>query len=383
MFRRIALLVVAVVSLETASSPAQDVVLGLKYGRGVHAYFAGDYLKAHEQLNMAIEGGSTDPRAYYFRGLAYLKLGRAPEARMDFRKGAEMESKDGNKFYNVAKSLERVQGKARVELEDYRVDARMAALAEAENVRKARYEAIEQDESRVVRQATEIKEAEPVEIKPAPAPNAVAAPVEADPFDTRTEQPAAEQAEEEPIAKKPAKSELKAEATPAAEAAPSGDDPFDSKPAVEEKPAAEEKKPSDKSSAKAGEKKGNILGAIGKAVKAGVKGKASVSGDAKSDTKKKAAPAKKAAEVEDVFGDKAASDEPIAEDEPAAMEKEKAPADKPAEENVSEEQPADGMSADDKAADEQPADGMSADEKAADEKAADDAAPATEESAEK
>ena len=61
-----------------------------------------------------VEGGSKDPRVFYFRGLTYLKLGRPQDAAMDFRKGAELESKDINRFYNVGKALERVQGSARV-----------------------------------------------------------------------------------------------------------------------------------------------------------------------------------------------------------------------------------------------------------------------------
>ena len=50
---------------------AQDGVLSQLYGNGVHAYFAGDFVKAHDLLSSAIAGGSRDPRCYYFRGLAY------------------------------------------------------------------------------------------------------------------------------------------------------------------------------------------------------------------------------------------------------------------------------------------------------------------------
>jgi hypothetical protein len=75
---------------------------------------------------------------------------------LDFRKGSELETKDINRYYNVARALERVQGSAREQLETFRVDARMAALAEAERVRKARYEAIQREEARVLlRQAEE------------------------------------------------------------------------------------------------------------------------------------------------------------------------------------------------------------------------------------
>lgn len=140
-------------NLEGASTLiAQDAILEQKYGLGVHAYFAGDYAKAFEQLRTAIDSGLKDPRAFYFRGLTYLKLGRPQEAAADFQKGAQLESQDINKFYNVAKSLERVQGAARVELEKYRVEARMVAFEEAERMRKARYEEVRREEERVLRE---------------------------------------------------------------------------------------------------------------------------------------------------------------------------------------------------------------------------------------
>src|SRR3989304_6108521 len=140
MVRCLVLLVGGLASLWTFSLQAQEAVLGQLYGSGVHAYFSGDYLQAYEKLTAAIDAGSRDPRVFYFRGLVYLKLGRTPEAQMDFQRGSERETKDVNKFYNVARALERVQGPARLQLEAYRVQARMIALEEAEKLRKARYE---------------------------------------------------------------------------------------------------------------------------------------------------------------------------------------------------------------------------------------------------
>ena len=61
MFRSIVLLVGGLVSLGTGSLFAQDAVLGQKYGLGVHAYFAGDYPKAYDELTTAVNGGSKDP----------------------------------------------------------------------------------------------------------------------------------------------------------------------------------------------------------------------------------------------------------------------------------------------------------------------------------
>ena len=81
MYRSLALLAGGLMCLSAASAQAQDAaVLGQMYGSGVHAYFSGDYVGAHDQLTLAADGGTVDPRCYYFRGLAYLKLGRQEEA---------------------------------------------------------------------------------------------------------------------------------------------------------------------------------------------------------------------------------------------------------------------------------------------------------------
>jgi mono/diheme cytochrome c family protein len=59
-----------------------DEPLGVaaSYGAGVHAYYDGNYQTAYDALTAAIEAGTLDPRAYYFRGLTALKLGRLDEA---------------------------------------------------------------------------------------------------------------------------------------------------------------------------------------------------------------------------------------------------------------------------------------------------------------
>src|SRR5262245_3919722 len=71
----------ALAALLLAAAPgplcfAQDSLLDDLYGRGVHAFFARNYPSAHELFTAAIKGGSRDPRAYYFRGLVYSRLGR-------------------------------------------------------------------------------------------------------------------------------------------------------------------------------------------------------------------------------------------------------------------------------------------------------------------
>ena len=121
------------------SAEAQDPVLSRLYGSGVHAYFGGDYVRAHEFLTRAIKLGMEDPRVYYFRGLTYLKLGRPEEADEDFRKGAELEARDFGIFLDVGRALERVQGRARLVIEKHRFAARAAAKERADRLRRERY----------------------------------------------------------------------------------------------------------------------------------------------------------------------------------------------------------------------------------------------------
>jgi hypothetical protein len=152
MYRSLSLLLGGLILLSAAALPAQDATLAQMYGSGVHAYFSRDYQRAYEYLTLAIDGGTKDPRPYYFRGMACLHLGRPEDAQIDFRNGAEKESRDINKFYNVSKSLERIQGRPRLMLEQYRVKARMAARQEAERLHKARYDQIRQEEGRFLEQ---------------------------------------------------------------------------------------------------------------------------------------------------------------------------------------------------------------------------------------
>ncbi len=239
MFRSIVLLVGGLASLSAVSLFAQDAVLTQEYGSGVHAYFTGDSQQAYESLTAAIQGGSKDPRVFYFRGLTYMTLGRPQEAAVDFRKGAELESKDINRFYNVGKALERVQGSARIELEKYRVDARMIALEQAEKIRKARYEAMKREEERVLREQS-VAAPEGAEVVPPPAAesdNPFAAP-------EATAPPAKKGAAAKPAAKKAAAAEDDPFATPKAdEKAPAAKKKAEEKKAAVEKKSGEDEDP--------------------------------------------------------------------------------------------------------------------------------------------
>src|SRR5207244_12369381 len=59
----------AFVALSAATCLGQDAMLEELYGRGVHAFFAGNIRGSFDSLNAAIQSGSRDPRAFYYRGL--------------------------------------------------------------------------------------------------------------------------------------------------------------------------------------------------------------------------------------------------------------------------------------------------------------------------
>ncbi|HEX4147871.1 MAG TPA: hypothetical protein VHY20_02745 [Pirellulales bacterium] len=190
-----------------AASPARadDAALEGIYGSGVEAYYTGDYVRAFDLLNSAVQAGSHDPRVYYFRGLAQTFLGRAPDAQRDFQKGAQLESSETAGVVDVGRSLERVQGPTRLLLERYRSAARLASVAERERQRILRYGH--------VRPAPPMAAAAAAGQQAAGAAAEEAAPAAAP--------PAEKAAGEDPFAAPPAKEP----------AAPPADDPFAAPPA--------------------------------------------------------------------------------------------------------------------------------------------------------
>ncbi|MBI3838597.1 MAG: hypothetical protein HY288_11780 [Planctomycetia bacterium] len=227
---------------------AQDAVLNELYGSGVHQYFAGNYAQAASDLTAAIDGGSKDPRAYYFRALADLRLGWQQNAKSDFQTGAALESADINQFYPVAKSLERVQGSARLALERYRAVARAEAHQRQERRNAIRYEQRKRAEVQVLRAPAPAPLPAPLTVKPSLAAEEPAA-VE-DPFAEKEDK--AESADEMPAEEKPAAKEGDDDpfADPAAK-----EDAADKKPEAEEEMSAEDAgdKDADAKSDKAGE----------------------------------------------------------------------------------------------------------------------------------
>jgi hypothetical protein len=179
-------------------------------GAGIHAYHAGDYNRAYDDLTNAIEAGTSDPRSYYFRGLSALRLGRTSEADADFASGAEREATSGS-IRRVSLSLERVQGHDRLALERFRARARLGALQREQQAYGRRYSAIEEATGNVRRRRR------PEDIRPETVvPDVEEVPAPADP-------------EAQP--RNPKKPKLEVDPADKAEEDPFSDDPFgDEKP---------------------------------------------------------------------------------------------------------------------------------------------------------
>ena len=232
MVRIVAPISYGLVLLLTATAWAQNSAVEELFGNGVHAYFSGDYVAAHGQLTSAIDAGSNDPRAYYFRGFCYMKLGREPEAKVDFARGAKLETGDTDHFYDVSKGLERIQGRPRLLLERQRSEARLLAQQELDHRRYDRYQRIRRAESQVLLKAPPAAGPEAEKPADAFAPETPKAPGPADPF-----APPAAPMTEKPAAAPPVKpADPFAPETPKAE---KSGDPFapPAPPMAEEKPA--------------------------------------------------------------------------------------------------------------------------------------------------
>lgn len=137
-------------SFAASRADAQSSVLSEIYGRGVHAFYAGQTSDAFDLFSMAIDNGLDDPRAYYFRGISLYNSGREFEAESDWQLGATLEAK-GKGSGSIGAAMHRFQGPGRLKLEQVRQKARLEYLAEAAARSKARYGEIEAAEPNVLR----------------------------------------------------------------------------------------------------------------------------------------------------------------------------------------------------------------------------------------
>ena len=119
MFKKSFILLACAILIPCSLSSAQSGVS--EYGSGVHQYFSGRHQTAISTLNDAIAADSKNARAYYFRGLAKMGSGDSYGAKSDFEMGALVEaSSSKTRTSLVTRSLERVQGGLRLEIEKTR-----------------------------------------------------------------------------------------------------------------------------------------------------------------------------------------------------------------------------------------------------------------------
>ena len=152
---RTALMVTCVTLLCTCAGVAQAEAnrLNERYSQGLHAYYAGEFATAHSVLSEVIKAGFQNPCCYYFRGMASYQQGDKQAAQQDFQTGAEREANAIRQKFPISKSLERVQGEARVMIERTRLQARLAVLQKRLAREKQRYEVLVRNEAKVLRQA--------------------------------------------------------------------------------------------------------------------------------------------------------------------------------------------------------------------------------------
>jgi hypothetical protein len=211
-------------------------------------------MRAYQCFSLAIGARTADPRCYYFRGLTYLRLGRAQDADLDFQEAARLETGSLTRSYSVAKSLERIQGPDRAELERYRVEARMALLEKSERERRARGEENRREEQDYLKE-----QAKGAPSKPLDLPADRGTPAVSNPFDVSGAGKAPEVIKEQPAAEpikapaRAAEAEKPAAVAKPAEAAKAAVEP--AKPAEIEKPAATAKPSEDPFAAPANEPK--------------------------------------------------------------------------------------------------------------------------------
>ena len=94
------------------------------YGNGIHQFNRGQYFDSIQSMNEAIARASNDPRPYIFRGLAQMYTGNTTAAEADFFQGAMIEARTKRRSRALNRSLERVQGGIRMQIEKARKDAR-------------------------------------------------------------------------------------------------------------------------------------------------------------------------------------------------------------------------------------------------------------------
>ena len=152
---RTAVMVACVTLLCTSAGAAQVKAnqLNERYSQGLHAYYAGQWEAAHDAFSEVIKAGFQNPCCHYFRGMVSYQQGDKQSAQQDFHAGAAREANAIRQKFPISKSLERVQGEARVMIERARLQARLTVLQKRLAREKQRYEDLVRNEAKVVRKA--------------------------------------------------------------------------------------------------------------------------------------------------------------------------------------------------------------------------------------
>ncbi|MDR3183167.1 MAG: hypothetical protein LBT89_09675 [Planctomycetaceae bacterium] len=121
------------------------------YGRGVHAFFAGDYKAALGFFQQVEKSGSNDPRPYYYAGLTYKRIKNKEKSEEYYKKAASLEFGENIKReYDVSDALHRIQGRERLIVEQYREEARAKWQAEEKKRNEVKFNEQKERERQIV-----------------------------------------------------------------------------------------------------------------------------------------------------------------------------------------------------------------------------------------
>ena len=104
------------------------------FGPGSHALFAQQNQQAIAIFDRAEAQGVQDPRNFFLRGVAQLRLGNTAAATADIQRGAALEWALPHGNFNINQALTRIQGQERLMIEE----ARRVARANWEQVERQR-----------------------------------------------------------------------------------------------------------------------------------------------------------------------------------------------------------------------------------------------------
>lgn len=114
----IATVTVTCLSSQVSAQPGQRL-----YSLGLSAYFDSDFARAETMFSGSIRANVKDPRGYFYRGLARIRLDKADDAKADFKHGAQIEANLGDRSL-VSAALRRIQGPVRKQIEMIRLTTR-------------------------------------------------------------------------------------------------------------------------------------------------------------------------------------------------------------------------------------------------------------------